>query len=331
MRRPLALAALALTLCATAASPSHAEERELRVGTLAPRSSLWGKVLQAWQEAVAERTKGALKLTFYWNGSQGDDSAMVDKMRAGKQLDGAALTALGLGKIHRPVLALQIPGLFRTYAAMDRARESVRGEFEQAFEAQGFVLGNLGDVGVAHTMSKGFAVKRPEDLRGRRPVVWHDDVIGPTLFRVIGGVTPVPMSVPQVLPALGNDSVNVVSAPALAATQLQWASKLDHIVVDPGGVTLSGMVFSKASLDALPPDHRETLRETGKITSAALRDRIRKADDQAFQKLKGRMTNVELDDADRAAWAETLTKTVEALGQGTFDPALLRRLADMKG
>ena len=58
-------------------------------------------------------------------------------------------------------------------------------------------------------------VRVPDDLRGRKPLTWRDDVIGPVLYQVIG-VTPVPLSAPEVIGALGTGAVDVLGAPALA-------------------------------------------------------------------------------------------------------------------
>src|SRR3982750_3487260 len=92
-----------------------------KIGTLAPQESPSGQVFQAWEKAAQERftladsyqCKGnkrpLVELTFYWNGQQGDEGAMVGKMKEG-QLAGAAITAVGLGQIYRPILVLQLPG-----------------------------------------------------------------------------------------------------------------------------------------------------------------------------------------------------------------------------
>lgn len=305
-------------------------DREIRIGTLAPKKSPWGKVFQVWQDAVAEQTDGALTLTFYWNGSQGDDISMIDKIKAGSQLDGAAVSALGLARIWKPIVALQIPGLFRTQAALDRAREAIKPDIDAKFADAGFVLAGGGDVGIAHTMSKGFAVHTPDDLKGRHPLVWNEDVIGPAVFRTIGGITPTPMTVPAVLPALRTGTVDVLTAPALVATQLQWASQLDHIVDQAVGPTMGGLVMKKATLDALPPDHRKVLEDTGRVTSTALRERVRKADEAALESLKKKMTVVTQTPEDLQKWTEVITKSVEELGRGTFDPELLKKLAAMR-
>src|SRR5580693_1633623 len=94
----------------------------IKIGTLAPAASPWGHVFKIWAKAVKERSNEGLELQFFWNGQQGDEGAMVGKMKDG-QLDGAAVTAVGLSKIHKPILALQIPGLFVTWPKLDAARD----------------------------------------------------------------------------------------------------------------------------------------------------------------------------------------------------------------
>jgi TRAP-type C4-dicarboxylate transport system substrate-binding protein len=266
----------------------------------------------------------------FYNEQQGDEATMVAKIKSG-QLDGATLTSVGLARIHKPVLALQIPGLFRSWAQLDAAREALSADFAKGFADAGFVLGGWGDVGAMHLMTKGAEVRVPEDLRGRKPLTWRDDVIGPVLYQVIGGVTPVPLSVPEVIGALGTGAVDVLGAPALAVEQLQWASKLDTIGEDATVFAIGGMVMSRKRVEALPADLRAILEDTGKVAGAALSARIRKEDAAAFERLKGRMTVVRLREDEKARWATVLKQTGERLGQGTFAPELLVRLGKLAG
>jgi TRAP-type C4-dicarboxylate transport system substrate-binding protein len=316
--------ALAIALALAAPRPSLAAE-VIRVGTLAPAQSPWGHVYRIWDAAVKKRSEGRLELQFYYNASQGDEAAMVVKMKSG-QLDAAALTAVGLGKIYQPILALQIPGLFRTWEALDRARAAVAPELEKGLADAGFTLGGWGDVGQVHGMSKGFAIHVPEDLRGKKPFTWRDDVMGPIFYQLVGGITPVPLSIPEVLPSLNVGAVDMVSAPALAAEQLQWASRLDHISEEATIMAIGAMVLSTKRLEALPEDLREILKETGKVASSALRARIRAEDDAAFARLKGRMTVVSLTEAERGKWAAVFKQLAQRLGQGTFSPEFIKRL-----
>jgi TRAP-type transport system periplasmic protein len=103
----------ALGFCLTAAGGAFGAEHTLRIATIAPKASSWGKVYAAWQKAVEKKTGDKLELQVYFNGVQGNEDAMVSKIKTG-QLDGAAITAVGLSLLHKNVLVLQLPGVLTT-------------------------------------------------------------------------------------------------------------------------------------------------------------------------------------------------------------------------
>jgi TRAP-type transport system periplasmic protein len=322
------LGALTLLVGAGVAAPAGAQET-LKIGTLAPGASPWGQVFKVWAEAVSKKSDGKVELQFFYNGQQGDEGAMVGKMKAG-QLDGAAITAVGLSKIYKPVCSLQIPGLFSTWPKLDAARDAMKGDFEKGISDAGFTLSGWGDVGAAHLMTKGLDIKVPDDLKGQKPYMWRDDIVQPVLYQLIGGVTPVPLNVPEVLPNLNTGAVNIVTAPALAAEQLQWASKLDHIQGDTSAMAIGALVFSTKRLDAMPGDLKAIVMDTGKVAANALTTRIRNEDAAAFGRLKGKMTVISLSADDQAKW-DTLFKQVrQRLSQGTFSPDLIAKLEGMR-
>jgi TRAP-type C4-dicarboxylate transport system substrate-binding protein len=323
------LPAIALLAMVGATSEPSAAADKLSIATLAPRTSLWGKVFAAWSKAVDKQTKGQLKLRFYWNGTQGDGAAVVAKIRAG-QLDGATLGANGLATVHKPVLALQMPGLFSSWQSIDRAREAVYPRFFKAFDDQGLYLSTIGDVGRARTMSKGRAIRRPEDLRGMKPFAPQRSLVAPEIAAVLR-ITPVRVSIPGLLPALTAGRVNVVTAPPLAAEQLQWTPYLDHISADVSGIAVGAMVMSKQRLEALPADVRVVLDRTGRKAGRLLRKRVRKQDDRAYRRLRKRMTLVKLSEAERGVWAKAFAKVRQRLAQRTFPADLVAELESIAG
>lgn len=327
MQRRTAMKALgAAALAAGVGLPRTSRAAEvIKIGTLAPGASPWGQVFKVWADAVKKKSNEAIELQFFWNGQQGDEGAMVGKMKDG-QLDGAAVTAVGLGKIHKPILALQTPGLFRSWDKLDAARNAMKGDFEKGAADAGFSILGWGDVGLAHVMSKGFAVKTPDDIKGKKPYMWRDDAIQPILFQVIGGITPVPLNIPEVLPNLNTGAIDIVIAPALAAEQLQWTSKLDTIVSDVAGVGIGALVISSKRLAALSEEHRNIVTDTGRIAANALTQRIRNEDAAAFARLKGKMTVVDLSGDEKAKWDAIFKQTRDRLKQGTFSADLINKL-----
>ena len=116
-----------------------------------------------------------------------------------------------------------------------------------------------GDIGLVRQMSKGFAIRRPADMKGKNPAVWRNEPMGPTVYTAIGGVVPVPLSPPEILPALRSGKVNVINAPALAAEQLQWMPYLDHVSSTVTVCAIGGTVFRKKAIDDLPADLRQVV------------------------------------------------------------------------
>jgi hypothetical protein len=160
------------------AQPTFAADSTLKIGTVFPKSSPWGKVLETWVKAVNQKSGGRMTLQVFYNGIQGDEDALVAKIKSG-QLSGALVTGVGLGKVYKPILALQMPGLFSSWAKLDKARDAMKAEFEKGASDAGFSLAGWGDVGLVRLLSKGFVLKQPDDLKGKKPFYLRADAINP--------------------------------------------------------------------------------------------------------------------------------------------------------
>ena len=323
----VAVAAALFGLAGTGGRAQTDDAQTIKIATLFPRSSPWGMVFNTWAKAVSEKSGGKLTLEVLYNGREGDEAAVATKVKEG-QLGGALVSEVGLGKIHRPILALRMPGLFASWDELDRARGALKPELEKGAGDAGFVIVGWSDFGVCRIMSKGFAVKAPADIRGKRPYLRRGDDIQLALYDVVGAVTPVPLDTSEVHPGLSAGTVNVVEATALHAEQLQW--NLDHISSDGNSYAIGAIVLSSKLLNSLPEERRNILLDTGKIAAVAMNLRIRSEDGAAVARLKGKMTLVEPTADDRAKWDETYRKVRGRLAQGTFPPALVTKLEGLR-
>jgi TRAP-type C4-dicarboxylate transport system substrate-binding protein len=298
MRFPAGLLAGLALLFASASSEAATV---LKIGTLAPQDSPWGKEFKAWAAAVAADTGGEVTLDFAWNGQAGDEKLMVEKIRSG-QLDGAAVTAIGLGQTGvMDVLAFQLPGLFTSWSKIDHARDVVRDELAREFEAKGFTLLGWGDVGAAKTMSIGFEVRTPHDLQGKGVFTIPGDPITPAVFAGIGGLTPRSLAVPEILSHLGTD-VNVLTVPPLVAEQLQWASRITHVNTTTTAFGIGGLVMSASRLKGLTEAQRTPFLTRGQTVNDKLSRTIRNLDAQAFARMKASKSTYEPTDAEKEQW-----------------------------
>jgi TRAP-type C4-dicarboxylate transport system substrate-binding protein len=321
-RRHLLLALAAITVGLGMATRAHADPVVLKFGTLAPPESPWGRVFKVWARATDERSHSAVQIQFFWNGTQGDEGAMVGKIRSG-QLDGAAVTALGLGQIYKQALLFQLPGIFASWQKLDTARAALRPLMDPEFERQGFKIMGWGDVGVGRFMSTGYDVKTPSDLKHKATFYEPTDPIDPMFYSVLGDITPRPVPIPEVLPALTTSSITVMNVPPLVAEQLQWASRLDHIDTLATHYEIGALVVKSSRLSSLPADAQSALVETGRVAAEALTTNIRREDDAAFARRKQRMTVYEPNAAEIAQWAKLFADTRARLRGTTFTATLV--------
>jgi len=319
------LGALAFVAGFGFAREARAADETIKIATLAPKSSPWGKVFETWIKAVTEKSGGKMEIQFFYNGQQGDEDAAVGKIKSG-QLDAAAVTGVGLSKVYKPILALQMPGLFTSWTKLDKARDAMKAEFEKGAKDAGFFIGGWGDVGLVRTLSKGFAVKVPDDLKGKKPYYIRADSVMPSVYSAIGGVTGVGLNVPEVLPNLNTGAINVINAPCLAAEQLQWSGKLDNLNDSVSATAIGAIVFSQKRIDALPADLKTILTDTGKVAATALTTKIRSEDDSAFTRLKGKMTVTTPSADDKTKWEAIFKTARQKLTQGTFSSDLVTKL-----
>ncbi len=298
----------------------------LKIGTLAPADSPWGKGFKRWAAEVATATGGGVQLDFQWNGQAGDEVLMVQKIRSG-QLDGAAVTAVGLGQTGvLDVLIFQMPGLFTTWGKLDAARNAMKEDFSKQFESKGFTVLGWGDVGAAKTMTVGFEVHRPSDLQGKGVFVFPGDPVQPKFFSAIGGITPRQLTVAEILPNLASGAINVLTVPPLAAEQLQWASRITHISTQTIAFAIGAFIMSSSRLQSLPQDQKEILLEKSREMSDEATVTIRKADAQAYSRMKASKISYDPTDADRKEWTDVFVKVAKQLRGSVFNPVTFDKI-----
>ncbi len=306
----------------------------IKIGTLAPKQSVWGQVFQVWETAVRKKTSEdregknpKAEIQFFYNGQQGDEGAMVSKMKAG-QLDGAAITAVGLSKIYKPILALQLPGALTTWEKLEKAQNSLKDEFEKGVKDAGFDLMGWGHVGRARLFLKGDGkVKSPSDLKSRKPYMWRDDIISPVFYQVVGA-TPVPLNVPEVLPNLKTGAVDTLNAPSLAVEQLQWAPQLNQAGEQVTGCAIGALVISSSRMKSLPGDVRTVILDTGALAAKALTTKIKDEDTAAYDRMTRKMSKFSVDEAE---FAKTFKEVRKRLSQGTFSADLVKKIEEAGG
>jgi TRAP-type C4-dicarboxylate transport system substrate-binding protein len=319
------MAALLGSLQATAALATTT----IKIATLAPQDSPWGKEFKRWAKDVSDDTGGEAQLDFQWNGQAGDESLMVQKMRSG-QIDGAAVTPLGLGQTGvSDVLLFTLPGLFANWQKLDAVRDALKDDLDKQFQQKGFTVVGWGDVGALKEMSVGFEIHHPTDLRGHSLFFYNGDPITPKVYAAIGGITARQMGVMEVLPSLSTHAVDVVMAPPLGAEQLQWSSRVDTISTQTLAFAIGAILMSSARLAALPPKIRDVVLARGAETATRLTKSIRNIDGAAFARMKQTKHAYDPTPQDVSEWREVFKKVAQELRGSVFTPALFDKVVQL--
>jgi len=271
-------AAVALSSFAVSAS---ADER--KVATLAPSGSAWMNILEKGARKLEEATEGRVKTKYYAGGSQGDEIDVVRKLRL-KQLDGAALTSVGLSAIYPGIRVMQLPFMFESEAEIDYVRGKMWGYFQKKFEKEGFKLLAPGDVGWAYLYSRK-PLASEADLKSVKFWAWGDDPIVRAFFEKLK-INSVPLGVPEVLGALKTNRINAFYGSPLSSVALQWYTEATHVTSEPFGYTVGGLVVRKDVFDKMSAKDKKTELAVSKKVSQLLIKLVRKDNKRALKAMK---------------------------------------------
>ncbi len=309
-----AIATLAAGCLWAAAAPAHAQDaKTIKIASLAPEGSSWMKLFHEWGSDIEKKSGGKLKVKFFAGGVAGDERDVVRKMKLG-QLQGAAVTAVGLGLIQPEVRLLELPFLIKTYGELDHVRQTLDGEIRKKFEDKGYVLLGWGDVGPVHIFSQ-TPLRSKADLMATKVWAWMDDPIVKALFEQVH-LPGVPMGVPDVLPALQTGMINACYGSPLSTLALQWQSKVKYVTSMIISQSVGASVMTKQAWDGLGPDLQKIVADESKVLEAKLLKTVRDDNETALAKMKAQGIQVIETPPEVVHEFETQAKTVGTTLEG---------------
>ena len=261
------------------AAPTHL----FKIATLAPEGSVWAKRFQAFQEEVQTKSNGEIGFKLYMGGVMGDDRAMYRKMRIG-QLHAGGFTMTGISEVVPDFRIMGAPFLFSSYAEVDRVREGLLPFFKKAFSEKDLTLLAMTEVGFIHPMSSQ-PITTLTQLRAAKCWAPENDPLSRSFLEDIG-VTPIPLSIPDVLSGLQTGMIDTVFNSFYGAIVLQWFTKTPYITEVPYGYAYGGLIFTKSAIDRLSPAQRAMMEEAAQRHFAALLTDTRRSNEEALTTLK---------------------------------------------
>jgi len=231
----------------------------LKIATLAPDGTSWMKAMRSAAKDINAETEGRVKLRFYPGGVMGNDKSVLRKIRIG-QLHGGAITSGGLAGVYPDIQIYSLPFLFRSTKEVDYVRGHMDAGIISGLHKKGFVSFGIGEGGFAYLMSQ-TPFTTASALKSMK--IWspEGDQLSYNAFRSIG-ITPVPLSITDVLTGLQTGLIDTVGTTPIGAIALQWHSRVKHLADLPLSYIYATLVISEKALKKLADKDRDILQRS---------------------------------------------------------------------
>lgn len=221
----------------------------VRIRTVVPQASPWGKVVALLSKAVKEESGGRLALNVYWQ-SKSEPSA-VRQCLAGK-IGGVAVSNGALASAVEELTATELPYLFDNYAQADKALDAARPLLAEIMAKAGFVYAIRAENGFREFAAKDTFITSPADLAGKamrsQPAKHHL-----AMYKALGA-TPNPIQVAEVPGSLANGTATGYDNTLLFADLAGWASEIKYVTVSDHIYQGASVAWCKSWFDRLPVD-----------------------------------------------------------------------------
>lgn len=272
---PILIAALILTFTSTC----YAKTKYLfKVASLAPEGSIWITHFRDFADEVAEKSNGEIGMKLYPGGVMGDDLAMYRKIRAG-QLHGGGFTMTGIASVVPDFRVMAIPLFFRSYDEVDKVVEKLQPYFAEKFNEKGLELIAMTEVGFIYAMST-TPTSTLADLKNSKSWIPSGDPVTATFLKTLG-VSPIPLSIPDVLSSLQTGLIDTVYNSLYGTIVMQWFTKATYIADIPYGYAYGTIALSKKEYSKLPPKYTALIHNLAKKHFSALLLKTRQSNEES--------------------------------------------------
>lgn len=237
--------------------------------------------LEAFAEAVAERTKGRVTPRVYNNAVLGDQSDAIEQTRNGA-LDFANFNMGPMGPIVSETNVFSLPFLFTDVDHMHTVMDGEVGErFADALEEKGLVVLSWFDSGARSLYNTQRPIHTPEDVEGLKIRVMNNDLYVQMMEALGGNATPMAYGevyqslTTGVLDGAENNYPSFESSNHYEAAE--YFSLTEHLIIP------ECLCVAKASWEALSEEDRKIIRDEGMKASQMQRERWVESSEESRQ------------------------------------------------
>ena len=229
--------------------PLFASGEVFKIATISPDGLGWMSKFRVGLERIEAETNKRVTFKIYPGGVQGDDATVLRKMRI-RQLNGGVFAAGSLTRFFPDLQVYNLPLQFRSYEEVDFVRARMDSYISDGLQKAGIKTFAFTETGFAYLLANE-PVSSLADLRKLKAWIPDNDPIAAELIKSFD-VSPIPLNITDVLPALQTGMINAVVGPPSVILALQWHNHLTHLMNLPlvyiySMLAMDMKVYSKAS------------------------------------------------------------------------------------
>ena len=229
--------------------PSFASGEVFKIATISPDGLGWMSKFRVGIERIDAETNKRVTFKIYPGGVQGDDATVLRKMRI-RQLNGGVFAAGSLTRFFPDLQVYNLPLQFRSYEEVDFVRARMDSYISDGLRKSWIKTFAFTETGFAYLLANE-PVSSLADLRKLKAWIPDNDPIAAELIKSFD-VSPIPLNITDVLPALQTGMINAVVGPPSVILALQWHNHLTHLMNLPlvyiySMLAMDMKVFAKAS------------------------------------------------------------------------------------
>ncbi|MBF0751669.1 MULTISPECIES: TRAP transporter substrate-binding protein [unclassified Pasteurella] len=259
-------------------------ETSLRFGYEAPRSDTQHIAAKKFNELLAEKTKGEIKLKLFPDSTLGNAQTMIAGVRGGT-IDLEMSGSPNFTGLVQELNVIDIPFIFKNREHVYKVLDGEIGEgLLKALEEKGLKGLAFWDVGFRAFSNSKHTMTKPEDVKGLK-VRTNQNPMYIEAFTLLGA-NPVPMPLAELYTALETRAVDAQEHPI----GIFWSSKLyevqKYLTLSNHGYTPLIVVMNKAKFDALSAELQQAILTSAKEAGAFQRELNVKNEQEIIAKLR---------------------------------------------
>lgn len=318
--RSLSKAALAATMIMVAPVMVQAET-VIRVTLQLPETHSLGQNWNAFKNIIEEKSGGELTLQLFPSAQLYKDKEVPEAVGTGAIEAGSAFLGRFTGAVPA-VDVVNLPFFFRDEAHL-RAAVATGSPMREVLDAA--VLKETGAkvlwwqaFGRNVYLSNGQSIRTPADLESKK-VRTYGKVLGWTV-EALGGA-PTLMSGSKQFLAYQQGAVDVGMTGASAVKSRKLHEVMDHMTLSYDSAIEFVAVINNDFFEGLSAKHRRIVLDAAAVVERQLRDAIYGEEDAIVDEMRGKMTVVDLTDAERRQWVDATAGVVRRFVDDAGDTA----------